>query len=744
MNKNYFNLIIKLEKSRLIGNPLKQKEKDKLAFSIREAMNNLSVIADLDFEGKAPIGIVKNHRFVLQDEDLTYNTVDWMTEENAEEILENIKLTYKAILRYLHEIYEEKMTNWNDVHTKKGLQTVMAMAAEAAFKLDNYIGGIKGIEDYKEVSRCDEYEKIKEFYLTKIAKKFDGGLEGEKVWQQQWNENRQAINLDLEKRGLKDFETVLKDNEYELFYLKDDEEKPFFDLSLIRNIKLFCDFDESISVDLEDDPLIQLHHFYDKDLQISAKQILHFTEPVLKKFCKEKISPRRNNLSSALFKAMYALMLAANSENLIENSLGKSSSQYFQDYLGFLREALHSIEYQKMLAYPEDKTTQRNKTLLELAHHLCLNTYMRKGGVKEEVIGFIYRLIRKGAEKKGEMPSKRLNFWQRLLEEDENMRFLLKMFPNGPLFKDLDVLREIDEEELSFEPWMQNNVPMKVYEIKTAKAPISFLHLPCPTKQFIISRAHINPEYKGFLYTYVEKKKKHLLINLQDRTSWKEFARCQLLEKLSQEAEFSSSLMVVSLPSATPFYYQTQEYYESNSAKEFIEQFSMQLKNFADCGYYFPSSFAPLFETFYPAALKTIHEKIFGKKNLLTRKERLDFIETFHHLLLLKIIEHFGPDSMSFTCKDGVDIGSAYSASFFSFIKLITNKKLKKSDEDLFLWLMYNQAFIVRERPVNVQRLHRTLSFISYFNDELSTHEKKVMSAVNELIDASFIKKLAL
>jgi len=57
-------------------------------------------------------------------------------------------------------------------------------------------------------------------------------------------------------------------------------------------------------------------------------------------------------------------------------------------------------------------------------------------------------------------------------------------------------------------------------------------------------------EFKGFL-RHIEMKKgveKHLLFNLQDRTSWEEHARCQALEDLEHHAEFNNQLVVVTLP----------------------------------------------------------------------------------------------------------------------------------------------------------------------------------------------------
>ena len=66
----------------------------------------------------------------------------------------------------------------------------------------------------------------------------------------------------------------------------------------------------------------------------------------------------------------------------------------------FLRMSLKSDEYKKMIAYPETASDLKSKCILNLIHGLCKAFFYRKGGIKEELICFIHRLIRLGEEKK--------------------------------------------------------------------------------------------------------------------------------------------------------------------------------------------------------------------------------------------------------------------------------------------------------------------------------------------------------
>ncbi len=718
---------------------MKQSEKDELTLNIHDALDNLSTIAEMDSNGLDPIGVVKNHKFVIRDEDFSYKTIDWLTEQNAPEILNNIKQTFKAILRYLKEVYEEEMTDWSDVNTRRGIQSIMVLVGEAANNLNKYIAVYKDVKEVHDVTDCREYKDLQEFYLNKIAKKFPEGLEGDKAWQREWQRDKQNIALDLDDRGLKDFETVKKDQEYELFYLRDDEEKPFFNRSLIRNIKLFCDFDESMGVDLLDDPLMHIHTLQDKDYQATASQILSQIKPYLGRLFREKKDYPTNELASYLYQSIMALMLASNPNNLLENTLGKSSFQYFEDFQYLLRKALVSDTYQYLLAYQEEEKNYQFRYLMDLIHEICKALFYNRGGIKEEMIGFIFRMMRKGAEKKGETTTNEGSFWNRLLQDDDNLRSLLKLYPNGPLFKDLDILRVEEEEIIAFEPLLQGNIPSKLFSINNK---VDVIRMPCPTKQQIISKVQINPEFKGFLRFHT-KDEKHLLINFQDRNSWKEYARSNLLEKIQNDAEFTNSLFVITLSKDSPFYYQKEEFFILNNADEFIEQFKQQLFSKDNGGYYFPSHIMQKYlKEFIEDALLFVHKCFFSNRNMLSRKDRLDFIEIFYQVISIKIMIEEDVDTLTFLCKDSIDKGAVHAGGFYGFLKLLCEKKLSKEDENNLMWLFYSSALLIRERSVDTQRLNRIISFLSCMENAILTNYKKISSETSKLFGKKFLSNL--
>ncbi len=715
---------------------MKQKTKEILELTINDALANLSALADMKIDAKEPIGIVKKHKLVIQDEEFSYRTIDWFLTDNVEELIENVKETYETLYDYIKKIYEKNFIDWDEPNCRRGFQAIMVMAAEAANKIDQYLDLLPKQPTLEKINDCSIYKQLKEFYLEKIAKKFSEALEGEEPWKNEWKENEKSLLLDVEKSGLKDFEILKRDEDYELFYLVDEDEKPFLDPHLIRNIKLFCDYDEEALKKIEEDPLLKVRIFLDKDFQEASKQILENSNNLINKYFEEKYQKNiESEFISYINETIFALMLASNPKNLISHSFYKNSIEYFYDAQNFLREIFKSDEYQKIVAYTsEDK---RAKCLLDLVHGLCRTLYLRTSCIKQEIIGFIHLLIRKGDElRKFKYPQK-VTFWTTLLENDESIQVLLNSYPNGPLMKILDVVRE--ERPKGFDPMIQDNVPMKVLEIHHSMNELKVIRCPSPTVQQTISHAHVIEEFKGFLKSLLPQEK-YLFVNLQDKTSYKESARCKAIDALQKRFDFRNNLVIIHLDKHSDFYHQSGIYLSLNDAKEFLEEFKNQLHSNKTTTLFISKDL----DIFINEAFVVIHKYFFVNKNVFTRKNRLDFIEIFYNFLILKLIELQNPKILSFTCKDAVDIGAIQTATFYGFLKLIKNEKFNKENEDFLRWLIYSSAILVRERSVNPTVLIRNISALSAIEIELFAHKDKIMKALSSLYDPSFIRSISI
>ncbi|NGX33671.1 MAG: hypothetical protein K1060chlam1_00011 [Candidatus Anoxychlamydiales bacterium] len=716
---------------------MKQKTKEIIELTIHDALANLSALSEMKIDAKEPIGIVKKHKIVIEDEEFSYRTMDWFIGEDAQNLIESIKDTYIVVLEYLKQIYEKDFIDFDEPKCRKGFQAIMVMATDAANKVDEYFKLLEAekIPNIEKISECLEFKELKSFYVEKISKKFTESLEGEEPWDKKWLENDKSLLLDVEKSGLKDFESLKKDEEYELFYLVDDDEKPFFDHELIRNIKLFCAYDESSLKDIDDDPLLRIRTFLDKDFQRAAIYILEKSQKAIDDYFFQKYHMDSNSeIISLINEAIFAIYLAANPKNLITSSFFKNSIEYFNDFQNFLRDILASDGYQKIIAYDfEDKKAE---CILEIVHSFCKNLFLRNSSIKQEMIGFIHLLIRKGAEKRKFKYPKKASFLNTILENDESMQVILASYPSGPLMKILDVIRL--EEMSYFDPLLQDNAPSKIYEIDHNKNQLDVIRCPSPTKQYIISTAEVTDEFKGFLRS-LEKNQKYLFINMQDKNSYKERARCSQIELLEKRADFKNNIAVVGLDKKSDFYHQSGIFINLNKADNFIKIFKNELVSKESA---FSIKFTDELYRFVDQAMKFIHKHFFVDKNVLTRKNRLDFIEIFYNFFILKLIEVHNPKVMSFSCKDGIDIGSLAGASFYSFLKLLKNENFTKETEDYFRWLIYGPALLVRERSINSLDLTRTISAINIIDIEMFTHSSKILKGISSLYDPAFLKSI--
>ncbi|MDE3046313.1 MAG: hypothetical protein KGJ02_06695 [Verrucomicrobiota bacterium] len=672
------------------------KPKLKEQFSIQDAIENLEALDAIDLDAPGPIGVI-GHRIVTDEEGLPGPGVQWLSGEGEEVLLEVLDATLRAVHQHLMTSEGQEST-----HT---VEAMIELSGKAAHKLERYLT-VRLDRTLEKISERPSYRALQEYYHQRVQEKV---------------REEEAIET-----GLQDMEAVRKDCDYEFFYIRHEDGTPHYNIDILRHTRLACDFEAEADT-FEEDPLLQVRAMRDRDLHMSASQILALCRHVIADFYKLYRKIHESSLAQELSQAIIALLLAANPRHLLQNTTGKEALRYFEDFQWFLRRALKTTEYQKLIAYPPEKNDRSAHVLLGLAHALSYGLFHRSGGIKQEAIGLIHRTARRGKKKTA---SKEESLWSQFLIEDENFRSLLAKFPSGPLFKTLDLLRETEtpEHPLVFDPIGQQNLPLKLFEMEMKGKRLEVLHLPSPIRQRVLHKVEILDEFRAMLRELSQSKPphRHLLINLQDRTSWKEASRAKGLESLERSAEFSPLLTVVTLAKGTPFYHQTGNFERMNQASEFIETFEKQLFD-PEGGFYFPSSFSRTeLDTFAKKTMHFLHTQLFGGKATLERREREDFIELFYQFLIAKCIEQYAPDSISFTCKDALDTGAVQTASFFAFWKLLKGDLSQKEDQDLFRWLLYTPALFVRERAVNLERLTRALTSLERFDQALLENRKVI------------------
>ncbi len=689
--------------------------------TIVDAVETLSNIADL--EPERDVGISHKADLTILGKSVAYRTVHWLQQTDADTTLDVIKNTFRIVLRYLRSFYKEEHGYLTDAATVEGIKTIMVLVGEAAKKLDRFTKIFHGAKA-SSVTHLKEYKQLQEFYQKRIARKIDEGTLGKWVLAltaphlpvSEVTEAPEVGAATLETRKVfVDLDSVKKDVEYELFFLRKDDGTRFFSPALLRNVRLVCDFGDYFGEGKGDDPLSRSEIWQDWMYQISARSILKAARKEMEAFYRGCAGARSQELVAVVNYTLMSLSMAANPRNLRRNRPVKSCMQYYVDFQVFLRATLTSREYQKLVTYPPRKTNKMAWCLLTIVNSLCEGLYMHSVGYSE-MSPVISNLLEKARqvtmsydEDEEEVGS---TWWSKLDFDYQAMGKLMRRHPNGPLYKVLQYLK--DDGQHSFDPLVQNNIPNLWYDIQLGERIIGNIRMPSPIRQSVIGKCVVVDEFKAALRSYRENRDPggHLLFNLSDRTSWLEHSRCEVLERLQDKTDFSHHLRVVTLATSTDFYQQVAPYHDANHADPFMEQLQDQITGEGG-GYFFPENVrATLFTSFLPHLIRGIHDVFFGGKNILVRRERLDFIQLVHMFLAIKVIELVKPDTLSFTCKDGVDTGTAFSAMVFACLNLLNGADLDQRNLDYLYVMLYGPALLVRERTMLPDRFHRAVGAI--------------------------------
>lgn len=547
-----------------------------------------------------------------------------------------VRHNFKIIIDQLRKMKPSQL----DDTTRESLQFAILKMGEMD-RMTPLFKTVKELEELKGIYRKFSLQKVRRLTSARI----------EEAW---------------EKEGPKDIESEVKrvkqDNDYELFYLTKEDGSAYFSQALARSMPLSSH--ALIEEFTGEDPFLQVKGLLDRRFQMLAEEMVKKLGSQMQIFF-EKYKANGNH---SLSKALLALMMAANPQNLLRHLPAKSCYYYFADFHHYLREFLASNEESELA-----------ENLAAFAFHTPF--------LSKETNNVLFRLLGPVLKEK-ELP-------QFLSAAFRTLKHLFHKFPEGPLFKGFDLL--IDKTHPAFDPFLLDNWPYTLWD--------NVVHLPSPTIQETIQRAKVTEEFKCFLNTL---QGRHLLVNLQDRTSWKEHARSTVLEELQNLAEFHEKLTVITLAKDTDFYHQDAFYYNLNLAEDFINQFKEHLTS-KECGFYFPKEIQ---DKLFPidSLLHDIHKKHFSSKNVLSRRERLDFIELAYLLIIDKIATLSHAKTISFTCKDGIDVGSAQEAAYFAF----KHPHFTDKEKETYIFTLFAPSFLLRERLIQEERMSRLLLLLKH------------------------------
>ncbi len=715
MNKTLLLIIIEVRgiASMPRGRPAKTKADLTLGLSLEETLENLHTLAQMEVDEKTTIGLLKGEKLVLEGENYPYTEVVWLFPEDHLNFVQNLKPTFSSLLKHLKKIWLKYEKEPENQKIKNTLENIFALSIDAKEKVKAYFS-LFGKE--VDLTKLEGFGQIEAFW-EKQVKPFLGK---EAVnWEKKWEKNADSATLDFDFTGLKDWESVKEDRNWELAFLHDENERSFFDFDLLKSIKISSALEAAKKT--KEDFILFLENKRAKDLQFSSRHILKVLDQEIEKFYKSRFDLVNNKLAKNLSKAFFALFLSANPKNVIKKN--KNCCRYFKDFHRFLRLALKTGEYRQMLF------SGKKGLLVQYVSELCYQLFTRIITIREELIGYLHRLKNMGSTKSSEKTSllEKLEFFQ------ENIREFLQKMPSGPIFK---LLQAIYREKWGFDPLLDSSAPAKLYSFEILDKKTMLLHLPSPTVQKQVSQAYIADEFLGFLEGLKNHKEKLLLINLQDRDSYKEAARATALEDLAKKKEYAKNLTIVTLNKDSSFYHQSESFAgKLKQADEFLKVFEEKLfsHNQED---FFLFELNSEMKDFIRNLLTRIHSLFFLEKPTLTADERKDFIELFYHFLTLKLIEEKQPDFVAFVSKDGIDSAASFNASFLAFLKIISKNKWHAKEEDFLSYLFFSPALLVRHRALDTVFFNRSLNCLAH----LEERRKELKKTFSDLFKKRFLK----
>ena len=707
------------------------RNKTEQQMTLTDAVEALSTIVDLE-PAKHSIASADDYQLLS---DRLKRWSEKPTIENENNDMELVKNIFGTILYHLKNLYVDESLYIADEQKNKQVKTIMLLVGEAASRLDRLTGLFHDTQ-LKSVHELKEFKQLQEFYINRVARKIDTNLLGKWILGIQGKAASDNATLKPALKTLHtehvfiDLEGVKKDTEYELFFIRKEDGTRFFDPKLIRSIKLVCDFDSYFKNGVLDDPFADIHLVVDRNLQITAKNMIANLSNTIGKFYREMVNYKKNEIVHDLQNAIMALLLASNKKNLLRNNPHKSCFEYFVDFQLFLRKALQTREYHRMIAYP-DLSTGASNPVKEMLNDLVISYYTAKQEMHSEV-SFVENIIHEATGTKSEERSSKL-LEQALTSDYNSMSKMIKTHPNGHLKKILEMVENGNTPH--FDPLFQQNIPMEMYTFYVDSTKMVNIRLPAPIAQENIQKVWINDEFKAFLRSLKEAKQKLLMYNCQDKTSWREHSRAKALEDLHKNPEFTDNFIVISIPKDTEFYLQAAPYNKESHADVFMDNLKGQLVD-ESSGFYFPKAYD--LHSFIDRTIKAVHGTFFQSKNVLTRDQRLDFIEIFYFFLELKILDICKPNYFSFTCKDAIDISGASNACFFTFLKLFNQEKLAEKDMEFMNFLIYAIPITVRERLMLRERFTRMASAIKCF-ETTKSFDVKLKEVFGELYDGPIL-----
>lgn len=295
-----------------------------------------------------------------------------------------------------------------------------------------------------------------------------------------------------------------------------------------------------------------------------------------------------------------------------------------------------------------------------------------------------------------------------------NKQIAYQIYPiHSPSFLVPQINRKIRKSFfMNWDPAM-HSVRSKLATFQFDNREVSVLRMGCPIFGANI-KAQIDPLFTSYLSALKVRGQKHLYFNNQNtmKKGWEKKASI-LLEKLSSDSCFDSTLYLVSLPYDSSFYKQRNQ--GRLLANQFIKSFKKHILE-SKQGFKFPKQILEdsSFEGDLESLFTKIHTQYFNDDLYLEQLERTQFIDLAYAHLARYLIGKLEVDFVNWTCKHGIDRAMTSLAIFEGLLRSEDQlpMNLKQS-----LFITYWPALAYYRRPPRLNRVVRAFSALRRFED---------------------------
>lgn len=707
-----------------------QKEKEDL--SIVSAVETLSNIADLEFEA-----IIHDPRMKEgQDSSSIVQTVRWLHQKNAERMNAIIREKFHIVLNYLKHFYRAEKERFARSESVEGIRTIMLLVDEAAENLDKYTSLFLGAQQ-KSVKKTKEFIGLCDFYKKNIipiatharvaswigAFPLETLLESARPSSVKWTEIPALSVLGVELEGLKN------DLDYELLFLRQPDGTRFFAPKLLRTLKLASDV-ENVTVqntEIENEVEALAHD----QMSSEVRYLLGEVYPLIDSFFHMAEKANEHQAYLNLYQTCVALLAASVHAILPQapRSEKKGVFEYFNDFSMFLREEFHISGFQRLLTYPPHNEYSWEYSVFRLVQAFS-SAIIAGAPLSKEFVQGIKGLVTQALTRAAEQaPAPDGTVSRQLLVEKSALRFFLKELKNTTLSRLIHLFE--GEGWTVFEPILGESIPTHMFDLSWRGSLIPLIRLPSPTSQEYVNKAHISDVFHSAIHRYLAQKKACLIINLQDRTSWKESARALAIEEFCSKREKDERFFVLTQNRSNEFYFQTAEYASMHAAEDFKEELVSQLTEPGSGSFW---SFEQISIPDLKALVESVHTHVFGGKNVLPKEKRIEFIEFIYTIMILRAIGSCHPDVIFVSCKNGLDVTLSTVCSLFSFLSLIHQNSFSSDDIDWLRAILFGVSLVKRQRLIFPERQERVCSFIQFLEKTIASLGKAEEKALHEAI----------